>query len=233
MPRAVLPGVVLFFAGVAIYAFVWFGILRAMPMVSDAGDYLDAARTIVARLPQLLPAHPIFWPPATAITIRLFCGPFGITDGTARVLTLVTSALTVVAIRALTRCLTNDPQVVRIAGLAALFYPPAILMAGQSYSQAFAQLWLVLLPLTVLRGWRVRRPAWFALAGFVFGMGCLTHSPMLSLWVVFGGTGARNRAQRYRCACVGSTRSVVRVGGVRRDVSGRRHASDACKPRAR
>ena len=92
-----------------------------------------------------------------------------------------------VAIRALTGCLTADQKIINITSVLALLYPPALLMAGQSYSHAYAQLCLVILALTLLRGWHSRRASIFAVAGLVFGLGCLIRPSMLSLWVVFAG----------------------------------------------
>jgi 4-amino-4-deoxy-L-arabinose transferase-like glycosyltransferase len=181
------PGIrlVLFAAGVVIYSLVWFGLLNAMPMVSDAADYLLEAREMAQRFPVLLPQMPFYSPPGTAMMIASLCGLVGVSQWSARLLTVVVSALTVVVIRALAQSLTTDRRTIDLTSLLALLYPPAVLMSGQSYSQTYAQFWLVLLALALLRGWLARRLSVFVAAGLVYGFGCLTRPSMLSLWPVF------------------------------------------------
>jgi 4-amino-4-deoxy-L-arabinose transferase-like glycosyltransferase len=202
---------VLFAAGVTIYSFVWFGLMDAMPMVSDASDYLLEARAMAQRFPALLPPQPFYSPPGTAMMMAAFCGLTGVSQWSARLLTLTVSALTVVAVRALAQNLTVDRRIIEVSSLLALLYPPALLMSGQSYSQAYAQFWLVLLALALLRGWLAKRASIFAAAGFIFGFGCLTRPSMLSLWAVLAG-GLIFAILRGRTAAAGwNARALLRA----------------------
>lgn len=210
-------GFTLLVLGLALCSLVWWGWLAAMPMISDAGDYLLQAREIEARWPALWPEKAWYWPPGTSWVLAFFGAPFGVDTGSARLTTIAASALTMVGVRSLAACLTSDRNVVNLAGVIALLYPPAVLMSGQSYAQVFAHLWLVLLAMVLLRGWQARSAWVFFLAGLVFGLGCLTRPSMLSLWAALGGlfvlSLARGWAREARWTARGLALAAAALAG--------------------
>ena len=204
---------IVFAAGAFLYSLLWFGLLGAMPMVDDAADYMAEAQRLAAQFPASF-SKAFYWPPGTALTLALLTWPVDVELWAVRLVTLIASALVVVAIRALTSTLTSDARTVDITTLLALLYPPAVLMSGQSYSYAFAHLWLVLMAWALLQGWMQRRFSLFALAGFAFGLGALTRPSMLSLALPLAACAALAAWRRWGRDAGWGTASLVRAAAL-------------------
>jgi len=186
-------------AAAAARAGVAFGVLGDMGLQSDALQYSEVARQVLAEFPG---TTAYFWPPGMLYYLAAVYGLFGSDLAVSRLamvgLGLATTAMVVVVSREAFR----DGRVAVTAGWIAALYPPAVLMSGQTYTQELASLALLSFAWSVFRFLARPRARWGVVAGLALGVGILTRPSMLSVlalatvaavgWaVVRGGSGAR------------------------------------------
>ncbi len=190
-------------AAVGVRAFVAFGLLGGMPMVSDAREYFELG----SRFARGDVGGAFYWPPGESVALAVGFAAFGSSLVVARALTIAASAGTVVFSALLAGELAGE-RARRAAGWLAALYAPSVLLCGQTYAQHLAALCLAALAYFGLRAAREGRPLMFALAGIALGVGTLTRPSMGSLVpvlvVAWGGAALRER----------STRSTVVAGAV-------------------
>jgi 4-amino-4-deoxy-L-arabinose transferase-like glycosyltransferase len=150
--------------------------LGAMPLVSDARDYFEAATGFEAA-----ESHSAFyWPPGQPAVLA---GAFALIGRTVTAARMVTVALSVASV-ALTALLGRElggKRAGRAAGLLAAAYVPAVLLCAQPYAQHLAALCLAAVAYFGLRAAREHRWWLFAGAGAALGLGCLARPSMVSV----------------------------------------------------
>ena len=156
---------------------VSYGFLGEMPMVSDAESYAGEATAWQASFP---PERSLFWPPGNPLVLALASQLLG-PDVAFRLTPVVLSALTAPLIVFFAAEIGASRRTSFVAGLLWAVYPPAILLAGQSYAQHLSALCLVSFALAGAATLRTGRAAWALAAGAALGLGALTRPAMLSL----------------------------------------------------
>ncbi len=175
------PGRGYWFSLLAIAAFVRalivFIPLGTMPLVSDAFDYFDQARRLLADFPG---DRAYFWPPGTPFFLALIRVLFGPSVAAARLGMIALSVATVALAALIADRVSSERRVVESTGWLGALYPPAILMSSQTYSQNLAAFLVALLAWALLSALATRRLVWWALSGIALGLGCLTRPSMLA-----------------------------------------------------
>jgi 4-amino-4-deoxy-L-arabinose transferase-like glycosyltransferase len=151
-------------------------VLRAMPIVSDAHDYFDAAMRLASGDFQ----GAFYWPPGEPLLLACAMIVLGKSVVTARLVTIATSVGTVAIVALIARELAGE-RAARIAAWIAALYPPSVLLCGQTYAQHLAAFCVAAVAYCGLRGLRERRPVLFAISGCALGLGCITRPSMVSL----------------------------------------------------
>ena len=123
---------------------------------------------------------PFYWPPGTALVVASALHLAGSTNpligwGVSCLFLAMDAALVVI----LSDQLFGGRFTVVAAALAA-GYPTFLLTAGQTDSHIFGLFWVLLVTLCAVRGARLRKAGWFAVAGLALGMAVLTR-PALGL----------------------------------------------------
>lgn len=162
---------------------VSFGLLGAMPFVSDAESYSQEALGLLRELP---PSEAFYWPPGNSIVLALSYLVFGHEGIGARIVTLLAGTLGAVLAALVARQLLQDRRAAIATGFLAALYMPSVMLSAQPYSQHLAGLWLLLFAYWGLRAISEGRLALYAGAGFAYGLGCLTRPSMLSVLPVLG-----------------------------------------------
>lgn len=160
---------------------VVFLFLDSMPLVGDAISYSDEGKKLLANFPG---ETAYFWPPGLPYVLALIYGVFGDGIVVSRVSAIILSVLNTVMVGLLSGKVLKDPRAVRLSGWIAAFYPPDVMMAGQTYSQHLATLCLLLTAFWLLIGYERKRWWYFALAGLALGWGSLTRPSMQSIGLV-------------------------------------------------
>jgi 4-amino-4-deoxy-L-arabinose transferase-like glycosyltransferase len=151
-------------------------LLGSMPMVSDARDYYDVAVRFAAGDAR----GAFYWPPGESALLAAFFRLFGPSLDLARAITIAIGTATVALTAGVARELAGK-RAARLAGWIAALYPPAVLLAGQTYAQHLAALCLAAAAYASLRAVRTGKMAHFAATGLALGVGCLTRPSMLSV----------------------------------------------------
>src|SRR5262249_39079650 len=122
-----------------------------------------------------------YWPPGTALVLLGGYSVLGESIIVARAITLLVGVATVVLVSLLARLVTRSERAQRFTWILATFYPPAVMLTPQCYSQHFAALFLLAVAYFGGRALQEGRILWSALAGLALGAGCLTRPSMLAL----------------------------------------------------
>jgi len=188
--------------GLAVRAFVVFVVLWKMPLVSEGEVYSVAALRFVDDFP----GHGGYYlPPGNPLALAAAYEVFGVSVTVARVFSIAMSVATVAIMASLTRELTKDERVVRVATWIAALYAPSVMLSGQPYTQHLAALCVAAVALFGIRAVRGRGVVNYALAGIVLGFGCLTRPSMTSLvLVVFAASFLLLRRARETKARLGA-----------------------------
>lgn len=180
---------------VAVRAVVAVGLLRAMPLVSDALCYSQMAERLLKSFPG---EQAYYWPPGTAYFLLLFYRIFGASVVVARAATIAVSVASVAAITLGCERALGRPRAAWWVGWIAALYPPSIMMCGQPSSQHLVTLCLIVAAAALIAGWRRRRFGWWAVAGAALGLASLTRPStllMAPILIVAAGALALRRSQ--------------------------------------
>jgi 4-amino-4-deoxy-L-arabinose transferase-like glycosyltransferase len=189
-------------------ALVAFVLLGAMPMVSDAHDYVAFALRLAAG--DVREAY--YWPPGESGLLAAGFAVLGPSIAVARALTVIVSTLTIVFTALIARQLAGE-RAGRAAGWMWAVYPPSVLLCGQAYAQHLAALCLAAVAYFGMRAARERRLVLFVATALALGLGVLTRPSMASVVLVVGAVWAvaayREPAARRGLAIGAATAAVV------------------------
>ena len=155
--------------------------LDSMPLVGDALSYSEEGKKLLAKFPG---ETAYFWPPGLPYVLAFIYWVFGDGIVVARVSTIILSVLNTVMIALLSGRVLKDPRAARLSGWIAAFYPPDVMMAGQTYTQHLAAFCLLVMAFWLLMGYERKRWWYFGLAGLALGWGSLTRPSLQSLALV-------------------------------------------------
>jgi 4-amino-4-deoxy-L-arabinose transferase-like glycosyltransferase len=206
---------------VVVRSLLAFVLLRSMPLVSDAAEYAKVA----ARLQHDFPGDfEYFWPPGTSYAIWAVWSVLGTGTTQARVLAVAIGVINVALVMAIARQVGADDRVVAVAGWVAALFPPAALLATQTYSHDLTTTCLLAAVSLALAGWHRSRWWLVALAGLPLGYGVLTRPPLLSVVVALLVLAVLTRA---RPVIVGAAAALALAVAVVAPVAAHNHAQGA------
>jgi 4-amino-4-deoxy-L-arabinose transferase-like glycosyltransferase len=176
-------------AAILARAVVSFGLLGAMPLVSDAEAYAQEALGLVREFP---PNNAFYWPPGNPIVLAFSYAVLGHESTSARVVTLLAGTISAVVAALVAKRLFQDRRAAIATGFLAALYMPSVMLSAQPYSQHVAGLSLLLVAYWGLRAFSEGRLDLHAGAGFAYGLGCLTRPSMLSVLPVLALLAAKH-----------------------------------------
>lgn len=156
---------------------VAFFLLGEMDLQADALSYSQAAHGVLDDFPG---DKAYFWPPGLPFYLAAVYGVFGDSLTAARLAMLALGLATTAMVAFLALEAFGKPKVALAAGWIAALYPPAVLIAGQTFTQELTSLALLIFTWSALRF--VHRPSILlgGLAGLSLAVGILTRPSMLS-----------------------------------------------------
>lgn len=212
-------------------AVVSFGLLGAMPLVSDAEAYAQEALGLLRELP---PSKAFYWPPGNPFVLAISYAALGQEVTSARVVTLLAGTISAVVAALVANRLFHDRRAAIATGFLAALYLPSVMLSAQPYSQHLAGLWLLLFAYWGLRASSEGRLALYAGAGFAYGLGCLTRPSMLSVLPVLAVLVAKHVLEAsdhtrrpWRGAALGLSIFAVAAGTCIGPVMAHNHAHQA------
>jgi 4-amino-4-deoxy-L-arabinose transferase-like glycosyltransferase len=182
------------------------GLLRAMPMVSDAHDYVAVA----LRLSTGDAEGAFYWPPGESLVLSAGFALFGPSIAVARALTVAIGTATTVLTALIARELVG-PRSERTAGWMWAGYAPSVLLGGQAYAQHLAALCLATVAYCGMRAARERRLVDFIATGLALGVGILTRPSMASVVPVVAAVwalAARHERAARRAIATGGAAAI-------------------------
>lgn len=157
---------------------VAFGLLGSLPLQSDARSYAEEGARLAAAFPG---AVPFFWPPGLPLVLAGAYKLLGDELWVSRAVAVALGVANVALAMVVANRVSGSEAVVRATGWIAALYPPALLMAGQTYSQLLATTCLLGTAIAVLRVARDARLTAALAGGLTLGFGALTRPSMLSI----------------------------------------------------
>lgn len=154
------------------------GVVDAMPLMSDAASYDEAAKGMLRVFPG---EEAYYWPPGLPALLAGWYWVFGTGVDVARCFSVVISTTNVVLVYELARQELSNEQTARWAGWIMAFYPPSIMMTSQVVSQPVEMTALLAAILLLLFGLRRKKWGWVAGTGVAFGVGVLVRPSLLSV----------------------------------------------------
>jgi 4-amino-4-deoxy-L-arabinose transferase-like glycosyltransferase len=206
---------------VVVRSLLAFVLLRSMPLVSDAAEYAKVAERLQHGFPG---DFEYFWPPGTSYAIWAVWSVLGTGTTQARVLAVAIGVVNVALVMTIARQVANDDRVVAVAGWLAALFPPAVLLATQTYSHDLATTCLLAAVSLGLAGWHRSRWWLVALAGLPLGYGVLTRPALLSVVAALLVLALLTRA---RPVIVGAVAALGLVIAVVAPVAAHNHAQGA------
>ncbi|NNE06920.1 MAG: hypothetical protein HKN20_00020 [Gemmatimonadetes bacterium] len=200
-----------FCIALALRALVVFGFLRDMPFVSDAANYAAMAIGFLTAFPGEIA---FFWPPGTALILLPWHMLFGDSPIVAQCVVLVFSSLAAALTVTVARAVLGRESDLTWVGIAACFYPASLLMAGQTYSQHFIAVPMLLIAIVLIRYLNSPKATTALLLGLLLGVAVLVRPSALSVtaalvpFLVWWNVSPRNGASRNG-AIPGAVRDVV------------------------
>ena len=159
-------------------------LLRSMPLISDAMDYHLLALDVVSGKQW---SSAFYMPPGIPLLLASLYGLLGPHLWVARGIIIVLQLLTIPLAGLLTfELLGQNERAGRWTAWIAALYPPAVMLAGQPYSQHLTTVCLLATAYFWLKGLREERLGPFFPAGAALGIGILARPSMLSLCPVLG-----------------------------------------------
>ena len=155
--------------------------LDSMPLVADALSYSEQARKLLSSFPG---PTAYFWPPGTPYLLAAVYAIFNDSLVVSKAVAIVISVMNVVLIAAFGMQVLKSVRAARLAGWIACFYPPDLLMAGQTLSYPLTMLCLLLMACCLVAGFRTAKLRYFVFAGLALGFGSLTRPSTLAVTVV-------------------------------------------------
>ncbi len=167
-----------FCIALALRAVVVFVFLRDMPFVSDAMNYAEMAIGFLTDFPGEIA---FFWPPGTALILLPWHLLFGESPVVAQCVVLALSSLAAALTVMVGRAVLGRESDLTWVGIAACFYPASLLMAGQTYSQHFIAVPILLIALVLVRYLDAPKATTALLLGVLLGVAVLVRPSALSV----------------------------------------------------
>lgn len=187
----------------AVRVVVVFGVLHAMPVVSDASAYTEQAR----RLARHWSTGAYYWPPGQSYALAGVFVVFGDGDNVAKAANIGIDVTAIVLAVLVARRLLVDERAVRLTGWILAVFPSLVLMSGQPYSLSLTMVCLLAVTLLLLRGCETGRLAEFAAAGGILGFAILTRPSTITvipaLSIVAGVLAWRSLEDGHRSQAAG------------------------------
>jgi hypothetical protein len=163
-------------------------VLGSLPLQSDALSYSMEGLRLLEDFPG---RQAYFWPPGLSYLLAAVYAIFGSDLGVAQGLMTALGLLQVALVAALAHeVFERNPAAVRATAWIAVFYPAAVMINGQTYTQQLAAVCLTAIALGLLRSRQRPRLGPALWGGFAFGFGCITRPSMLSVGLVVGALAA-------------------------------------------
>lgn len=179
-------------------------ILNDMPLVSDALSYNLLAKSF---LREGLSTEPFYWPPGLPLFLSAVYSIAGDQIMVSRLAMIALGTANVVLVVKICRNVSRRPAAWKLSGWIACFYPPAVMMAAQTYSQHLAATCLLSAVLCFFVGYRKNLWWIYTIAFLLLGIGTLTRPSMISVAVAFLLIGAFLFTR-------GSSKKTLLIGGI-------------------
>lgn len=207
-------------AALIVRSLLAFAVLSSMPLVSDAASYAAVASLIRADFPG---DFAYFWPPGMPYAIWAVWSLVGTGTAQARLLTVAIGVVNVALVMILARRAGGDDRVVAVAGWLAALFPPALLLATQTYSEGLTTTCLLAAVILGTAGWQSRRAWPVVLAGLPLGYGILTRPALVAVAVALLVLAVLTRSRQV---ILGAAGALVLAVAVIVPVAAHNHAHD-------
>jgi hypothetical protein len=163
-------------------------LLGSLPLQSDALSYSMEGLRLLEDFPG---RQAYFWPPGLSVLLAAAYAFFGGELWVAQALMTALGLLQVALVAALAHeVFERDPAAVRATAWIAVFYPAAVMINGQTYTQQLAAVCVTAVALALLRSRERPRVGPALWGGFALGFGCITRPSMLSVGLAVGALAA-------------------------------------------